>query len=253
MFPAWAWLTCLPQSRSLLSSVGLRIRHGDKEGMKRPIVMFVTGGEILHGSGQSSEAVVRAVVSLAFAWAKAGVDIVQIREAWLSDRGLLELVRLTVDRLSRFTTKVIVNDRLDIALSANADGIHLKDQPLPMERIRPYWPSDWLVGRSVHDVNSVNEINGGGYVDYVLAGTVKSTLSKPGRTPLGFHGLKRIAAASNPPVIGIGGLEFSDSLDVAKATASGIAGVRLFMNGAKLTDDERERQVEQCRYVFDSN
>lgn len=221
--------------------------------MKRPIVMFVTGGEILHGSGQSSEAVVRDVVSLAFAWAKAGVDIVQIREAWLSDRALLELVRLTVDSLSSFPTKVIVNDRSDIALSAKADGIHLKDQPLPIERIRAYWPSDWLVGRSVHDVNGVNEINGGGYVDYVLAGTVKTTLSKPGRTPLGFHGLKQIAAASNTPVIGIGGLEFRDSLDVAKATASGIAGVRLFMNGAKLTDDERAGQVEQCRYVFDSN
>ena len=102
--------------------------------MKRPIVMVVTGGEILHGSGQSSEAVVRDVVSLAFAWAKAGVDIVQIREAWLSDRALLELVRLTVDSLSSFPTKVIVNDRSDIALSAKADGIHLKDQPLPIER-----------------------------------------------------------------------------------------------------------------------
>ncbi len=236
-----------------MSSVDLRIRHGDREDMKRPVVMFVTGGEMLRGSGQSSEDVVRDVISLAFAWAKAGVDIVQIREAWLSDRGLLELVRMTVDRLSSFTTKVIVNDRSDIALSAKADGIHLKDDPLPIERIRPYWPSDWLVGRSVHDVNGANEIGGSGYVDYLLAGTVKSTPSKPGRTPLGFHGLKLIAAASETPVIGIGGLEFSDSLDVAKTAASGIAGVGLFMNGVKLTDDERARQIEQCRYVFDSN
>lgn len=221
--------------------------------MKRPVAMLVTGGERLLGSGQPSENVVRDVISLAVAWAKAGVDIVQIREAWLSDRGLVELVRLTVDRLSSFDTKVIVNDRPDIALSANADGIHLKDEPLAIERVRPYWPRDWLVGRSVHDVNGVNEIRGTGYIDYILAGTVKSTPSKPGRMTLGFHGLKKIAAATEIPVLGIGGLEFSDSLNVAKTTASGVAGVRLFMNGAKLSDEERSRQVEQCRHVFDSN
>ena len=94
--------------------------------MTRPVVMFVTGGETLLGSGQTPENIVIKLASLSMAWAKAGVDVVQIREPWLPDRVLFELVTLVVDRLSAFNTKVVVNDRLDVALAGNADGIHLK-------------------------------------------------------------------------------------------------------------------------------
>ena len=117
--------------------------------MRQPVTMFVTGGISLLNSGETPEGTVRKLVSLAVAWAKAGVGIVQIREPWMTDRGLLEFVSLVVDRLVVFDTKVVVNDRADIALAAGAHGIHLKDEPLVVTRIREYGPNDWLIGRSV--------------------------------------------------------------------------------------------------------
>lgn len=221
--------------------------------MTRPVVMFVTGGERLLSSGQTPENIVLKLVSLSVAWAKAGVDIVQIREPWLPDRVLLKLVTLVVARLSAFNTKVVVNDRLDVALAGNADGIHLKDEPLDMDRVRKLAAKDWLIGRSVHDVRTAEQACRGGHVDYVLAGTVKSSPSKQGRKLLGLNGLEEIAAAVDVPVIAIGGLGFSDALRIGKTAAAGLAGIRLFMSGEKLTDDQRFRQIAQCRGAFGSN
>ena len=116
--------------------------------MMRPITIFVTGGAILLKAGETPDNVARKLVSLALAWAKAGVDVVQIREPWMTDRNLLELVRLLVSSLAAFDTKVVVNDRPDIALAANAHGIHLKDEPLEVKRIREYGTQGWLVSRS---------------------------------------------------------------------------------------------------------
>ena len=215
--------------------------------------MLVTGGETLRSAGQTTDNIVRNLVSLSVAWARAGVDIVQIREAWLTDRALFELVRLVVERLTVFNTKVVVNDRMDIALAGNADGIHLKDEPVSIDRVRRYGTPGWLIGRSVHDVASVNEICRTGGVDYLLAGTVKSTPSKPGRGALGFHGLRQISIAAGTPVLAIGGLDFSDSEKVANAKAAGLAGIRLFMTGGKLTDDERSLRIRTCRQAFLSN
>ncbi|MEE3202578.1 MAG: thiamine phosphate synthase [Acidobacteriota bacterium] len=221
--------------------------------MNRPIVMLVSGGETLRSSGRTPDSIVRNLLSLSVAWAKAGVDIVQIREAWLTDRVLLELVRVVVDRLSGFNTKVVVNDRTDIALAANADGIHLKDEPLAIDRVRKYGPGEWLVGRSVHDAAGADDVCRDGDVDYLLAGTVRSTPSKPGGKTLGFQGLKRIAIAVDTPVLAIGGLGFSDSPKAARARAAGLAGIRLFMDGDKLTDEERSRRIRNCRQAFRAN
>jgi len=218
----------------------------------QPITMFVTGGAILLKAGETPDNVARKLGSLALAWAKAGVDVVQIREPWMTDRNLLELVRLLVSSLAAFDTKVVVNDRPDIALAANAHGIHLKDEPLEVKRIREYGSQGWLVSRSVHDLETTKQICGGGYVDYLVAGTVRTTASEAGKRFIGFGGLQEIASAVSTPVLAIGGLEFSDSTDVQKATGAGLAGIRMFMNGDRLTDEERFFQIDECRKVFGS-
>ena len=218
--------------------------------MRQPVTMFVTGGISLLNSGETPEGTVRKLVSLAVAWAKAGVGIVQIREPWMTDRGLLEFVSLVVDRLVVFDTKVVVNDRADIALAAGAHGIHLKDEPLVVNRIREYGPNDWLIGRSVHDLPTAKEACGGGRVDYVLAGMVKTASSKARKKIIGFEGLQEIATGVDTPVLAIGGLNFSDSVNVQNAAGSGLAGIRLFMNGDRLTDEERSRQIYECAQSF---
>ena len=101
--------------------------------MIRPVTMFVTGGESLLQLGESPNNVVSKLVSLTVGWAKAGIGIIQIREPWMSDRGLFELVSIVVDSLAVFDTKVVVNDRLDIAVAAKADGVHLKDEEIYLQ------------------------------------------------------------------------------------------------------------------------
>lgn len=221
--------------------------------MTPPVTMFVTGGETLLSSGETTETVVRKLVLLTVAWAKAGVGIVQIREPWMTDRSLLELVRVVVSCLAELDTKVVVNDRADIALAAKADGIHLKDELLAVTRIREYGPKDWLIGRSVHDLETTKRICGDGHVDYLVAGMVKAARLESGKRFIGFKGLQKIASAVNTPVLAIGGLNFSDSASVHKAAGAGVAGIRLFMNGDRLTDEERSRQIDDCRQVFRSN
>ena len=70
---------------------------------------------------------------------------------------------------------------------------------------------------------------------------------------VGSGKLEEIAAAVDVPVIAIGGLGFSDALRIEKTAAAGLAGIRLFMSGEKLTDDQRFRQIAQCRGAFGSN
>ena len=221
--------------------------------MMRPVTMFVTGGAILLKAGESPDNVVRKLALLAVLWAKAGVGIVQIREPWMTDCSLLEFVKVVISRLAVFDTKVVVNDRADIALAANAHGIHLKDEPLAVNRVREYGTKDWLIGRSVHDLETTKKVCDDGYIDYVVAGTVKSTSSKADKKVIGLEGLQKIATAVNTPVLAIGGLNFSDAASVQKAAGAGLAGIRLFMNGDRLTDEERSHQIDDCRQLFRSN
>ena len=220
--------------------------------MMRPITMFVTGGAVLLKAGETPDNVARKLLSLAVAWAKAGLDVVQIREHWMTDRNLLELVRMMVSRLAAFDTKVVVNDRPDIAVAANAHGIHFKDEPLDVKRVLEYGSQDWLISRSVHDLETAKEICGDGYFDYLVAGTVKTTSSRAGKRLIGFGGLQEIASAVSTPVLAIGGLEFSDSAEIQRSAGSGLAGIRLFMNGDRFTDEERSFQIDKCREVFGS-
>ncbi len=218
--------------------------------MIRPVTMFVTGGESLLQLGESPNNVVSKLVSLTVAWAKAGIGIIQIREPWMSDRGLFELVSIVVDSLAVFDTKVVVNDRLDIAVAAKADGVHLKDEEISTSRIRKQFPRGWLIGRSVHDLATAREVCCGDQLDYLLAGTVKATPSTVAKKIIGFEGLREIAMATDVPVLAIGGLDFIDSENVRKAEGAGLAGVRLFMTGDEFTDEERARLIANCHHFF---
>ena len=184
--------------------------------------------------------------------ADAGIDLVQIREPGLCDRRLLGLVRGAVDRTRTTAARVIVNDRPDVALAAGAGGVHLKDDARSAARVRALGPRDWSLGRAVHDVAGARRAAESGAVDYLLAGTVFRSASKPGRPALGLDALRDVVRASTRPVLAIGGVGAADGPAVAATGAAGVAGIRLFRFAPSSARRGRiAARVQALRVAFD--
>lgn len=181
-----------------------------------------------------------------------GIDLVQIRE---TDLYAGDLVRLVVDVASvcRGTaTRVVVNDRVDVAVAAAADGVHLREASFGVDRARILMPSAF-VGRSIH---SSEGAVAAGAVDYLIAGTVLPTVAKSSTTHfLGFEGLASVVrAVPDVPVLAIGGMTAEHAADVIGAGAHGLAGVGVFLPSPGSTDVAQDVQeiVKNCRFRFDS-
>jgi thiamine-phosphate pyrophosphorylase len=157
----------------------------------------------------------------------AGVDVIQIRERDLEGRRLAQLTAGIVALARGSRTRVVVNERLDVAMAVGADGVHLPGNAMEAARVRGCVRDGFLIGRSVR---SADDVRAAGPVDYVVAGTVWSTPSKPvGHEWLGVDGLARIVAASRVPVLGIGGMQLDRVRDLASTGAAGIAAIGAWM------------------------
>jgi thiamine-phosphate pyrophosphorylase len=155
------------------------------------------------------------------------VDLIQVRERDLETTDLARLVSDFV-RVSRGSgTRVVVNDRVDVALACGADGVHLRHDSVPAEAVRTIVPAGFLVGRSVH---GLAEAEGAGPVDYLIAGTIFPSPSKPAASPiLGLDGLADVVQAVAVPVLAIGGITRERLDEVAAIGAAGAAGIGLFI------------------------
>jgi thiamine-phosphate pyrophosphorylase len=170
-----------------------------------------------------------ALIELVAAAARAGVDLVQIRERDLPARSLLALVRRAVDAVQGTGARVVVNDRVDVAVAAGAAGVHLRGDSPPAPRVRALLPPGALLGRSVHSEREAREAVSAGGLDYLVVGTLFATPSKAASTPrLGLEVLARIVGTVRLPVLGIGGISLLTAPAVAE-TGAGIAAVGLFL------------------------
>lgn len=151
------------------------------------------------------------------------VGMIQVREKDLEARDLLDLVRAVMEIARGSSTKVLVNDRLDVALAADADGVHLPANGLPIASVRPLIR---LLGVSTHGLDDVRNAETAG-ADFVVFGPVFDT---PGKTPVGVNRLRAVAAATKLPVLAIGGIHPDNIAQVLEAGAAGIAGIRLFQS-----------------------
>ncbi len=195
----------------------------------RGLVCLVTDRRTLTDAvGGDETLVLRQLLDVIADCADAGVDLVQIREPGLADHRLVGLVRGAVECTRPTPARVVVNDRPDVALAAGADGVHLKDDERSVTRVRALGPREWIVGRSVHDVAGARRAAESGGVDYLLAGTVFRSASKPGRPPLGLDALHDVVRVSARPVLAIGGVGVPEGPAVAATGAAGVAGIRLF-------------------------
>jgi thiamine-phosphate pyrophosphorylase len=154
---------------------------------------------------------------------KGGVRGVQLREKDLSSRELYELAYDMRKLTARYGAKLIINDRVDIALAVEADGVHLGLNSMPIHRVRRLLGSKMLVGLSCHNQTSaiIAQENG---ADFITFGPVYYTPSKASYgKPVGVELLKTVAHLLAIPVFALGGIKKENIQNVTAAGASGIA------------------------------
>lgn len=159
--------------------------------------------------------------------ARAGVALVQVRQPTLDTRRLSRLVSGALLAVRGTPARVLVNDRLDVALATGAHGLHLRSSSYAAARARRIAPRGFLIGRSVHDIHEACEA-GREDVDYLLFGTTFITSSKPGRAPAGAVALRHVVRATTVPVLAVGGVTADNLPEVASAGAAGFAAIGFF-------------------------
>ncbi|MGQ0734602.1 MAG: thiamine phosphate synthase [Acidobacteriota bacterium] len=182
---------------------------------------------------------------------RGGVDLVQIREADLQGAELAQLARECRARLANASARLVINDRLDVAIAANAHGVHLRADGVPPQSARAVAPPRFLVGRSVHTREEAAAVRG---ADYLVAGTVFDTVSKDG-TRLGLEGLAGVVrAAGSRPVLAIGGITPDRIPDIKRAGARGVAVIGALLPAGPTTEVIAEVQnlARALRFAFDT-
>jgi thiamine-phosphate pyrophosphorylase len=179
--------------------------------------------------------------------ADAGVRLVQVRDKCVSSRERLSNARAAVLILRERGALAVVNDRPDVALLAEADGVHLGEEDLPAEAARRVLPPAALVGVSTHSVGAAIAAMGDASVSYVALGPVFATLSKETpHAPLGLAAVERAARAKTKPLVVIGGIA---PADVGACLAAGADSVAMI---AGLLDGDVRANVEAALASADS-
>ena len=164
--------------------------------------------------------------------ARAGVQLIQIRQPARDALALQRLVNRTVESVVGTPARVVVNERLDVALAAGAHGVHLRGGSMPADRVRAIVPPGFLVGRSVHSAGEGERVAREGGLDYLLFGAVFATPSKPGISGAGIAALAAVCARVSIPVLAVGGMAPQHLGAVRRAGAAGWAAIRLFADPA---------------------
>jgi thiamine-phosphate diphosphorylase len=179
--------------------------------------------------GQHAETTLLRRVTIA---ARAGVHLIQIRERDMTDGALFTLVTQAVAAVRGTRTRILVNERFDIAVAAGAHGVHLRTDSAPARRVRGATPHPFLIGRSVHTGDEVAQLADEAAVDYVLFGTVFRTASKPDYASAGGAGLANaVKAAKQLPVLAVGGVTLDSAKQLPETGCAGFAAIGQFAEG----------------------
>lgn len=162
---------------------------------------------------------------------EAGVRLVQYRAKQAEDRVRLAEATGLRELCHRHGALFLVNDRIDLALAVDADGVHLGQDDLPTALARRLLGPERLIGRSTHGLSQLREAIDAG-CDYVGVGPVHATPTKPGREPVGLAYVRQAAAEAPIPWFAIGGIEASNLDAVRQAGASRVAVVRAITDAA---------------------
>lgn len=172
---------------------------------------------------------------------KGGIRDIQLREKNMPLDDLLYMAIVLREMTERYGARLYINDRLDIALMVEADGVHLPENGLPANEVKARYPH-LLVGVSTHSLESAKKAETDG-ADFVTFGPVFETPSKKEYgPPQGLEKLQSVAAALNIPVIALGGIDLQKVPSVLKHGAFGIALIRGIWNSPDI-------QQESSKYI----
>lgn len=181
----------------------------------------------------------RSVLDVVRAALAAGAPAIQLRDKHATAAELVETGRELRVETHRAGALLFVNDRLDVALAIEADGIHVGPDDIPVAALRRVAPQGFLLGASSDDPGSTRRLVESG-ADYIGCGTVYPTSTKADAgSTIGLDGLQAVASAVSVPVVGIGGIDADRATEVARHTdAAGVAVV-----GAVMRAPDIERVV----------
>jgi len=202
--------------------------------LTRPIIYQITSGTTTTKTTLQSDEFSRILRSIATA-VELQIPLFQIREKELSGRALYELAGRAAKLTQGSATKVLVNDRSDIANSAGAAGVQLTARSLPPDVVRQMHGNDFLIGVSTHSVYEAC-VARERKADFVLFGPIFDTPSKRSFGPP--QGLAKLREVTNElgsfPVLAIGGITIENVRECFTAGAAGIAAIRLFADSFSL-------------------
>lgn len=159
----------------------------------------------------------------------AGAPAIQLRDKAATARELFEQTRRLLELTRAHHALLFVNDRLDVALAAGADGVHIGPDDMPLAAARRAAPRSFLIGTSTDDPAVARHAQRDG-ADYIGCGAVFGTNSKDlGGERIGADRLRRVVESVAIPVVGIGGVDESNVHEVATAGAAGAAVIRAVM------------------------
>lgn len=218
-----------------------------------PVFCYVTDRRGLPGISANApcEESLAALCGAIAAAAAAGISWIQLREKDLSAKDCSSLVRavLAACRTSPSSPRIVVNDRLDVAIAERAGGVHLGEHSVPASEARrlidnlravppasyaSHFLADFTVGVSCHSIASAKAA-AAACADYIFFGPVFATPSKVEHgPPQGLTRLTEVCRAVAIPVLAIGGITAENASTCLHAGASGIAAIRLFQDSGNL-------------------
>jgi thiamine-phosphate pyrophosphorylase len=205
--------------------------------LQTPIIYLITGGQAKTPTLAADSA---SILKLIRAAVRARVSLIQLREKNLSARALYELTTRAAALTAGSATRLLVNDRADIARAAGADGVHLTTASLAAPIVRRACGADFLIGVSTHALAEARAARDGG-ADFAVFGPVFETPSKSSYgAPVGLEALRAAAETLKPfPLIALGGITRENAASALTAGASGVAAIRALGEAQELEETVR--------------
>jgi len=176
---------------------------------------------------------------------QAGVKYVQLREKRLPTRKILDMAYWVRELTSEYGARLLVNDRVDIALAVGADGVHLGQKSLPARAARKITGDDFLIGVSTHGIDEALQAENDG-ADFITLGPIYNTPSKLRYgDPIGVDMIKKVKSRVSVPVLAIGGIKMNAVHEVVSAGADGVAVI----SGVLAAEDIKGTTEEFLRLI----
>lgn len=198
----------------------------------KELSLYLVTDSVLAGD-RNMEDIVREAV-------EGGVTMVQLREKSLDTRSFIDRALRLKKLLAPYGVPLIINDRVDVALASDADGVHIGQSDMPYSMARAILGPDKIIGLSVENMDQVSEANGLD-VDYIGVSPVFATPTKTDTAePFGLDGLQRAVRMSVHPAVAIGGMNAGTVREVISTGVDGIAVVSAIVCAASPREASRE-------------